>query len=509
MKKIMKIMGGILLTAAIATAPVLSIRAESADSLYQKGVQAEEKNDDSKALQYYVKAAIAGSVKGLCKADDFYRAGIGDQATYNELFDFVKKNSAAGDAYANYVLGLMYQYNALGAGLNNAKAIEAYNVAADKKYMPAFEQLMLIYIEQGQDAKLFETVKKGADLGDSECLKWTGLAYFKGYGVAEDVQKAIDYLSASADKGNTEAMLYLGDFCAYGKKVKQNPDLAISYFEKAVKAGDPEGYFRIGEYYESGDGIQKDEKKAYEYYVKAAENGHLESMHVVANKILNAGTDNELAVSLLEGNADRGYEPSMKQLALLYRDGKIVSQDNEKYIHYLTCLADAGNAWGLNELGVEYYLGDIIPQNGQKAFECASKAAASPDRTGKMVENLAACYQNGVGVQKNIATAKEYYQLAVDLGDKDANKYLQQCKDLLAKEAADRKAKEITADDVYNAVMNVSSAADKLSDLADKVSAGASFFGFDGLAEKADKVSNVAGKIAIPKKAKDFIESLE
>ncbi len=145
--KITRLAGILLLAVAFVLAPAVTLHAESADSLYQKGIQAEEKNDRSKALQYYVKAAIAGSIDGLCKASDYFDAEIGDQTTYNELFDFVKKNSAANDAYANYVLGLMYQYNAFGAGQNTSKAIEAYNIAADQKYIPAFDQLLTIYMD--------------------------------------------------------------------------------------------------------------------------------------------------------------------------------------------------------------------------------------------------------------------------------------------------------------------------------------------------------------------------
>ncbi len=509
MKKITGILVSVILTAIIISVPAVVVQAESADALYQKGVAAENKNDTDTALKYYIKAAIAGNLDGLNKADQYYQSDIGDVETYKELYDYLNKNVPAGDAYANYVRGLLYQYDGLGTGTNITEAIKSYKVAADKGYMPAFDQLTDIYCEQGLNTDAFETIKKAADLGDSKYLKWAGYAYYQGFGVTEDVQKAIDYLNASAKQGDTEAMLFLGDCCAYGKKVKKNQDLAISYYEKATKAGDPEGYYKIGEYYESGAGIPKDENKAYEYYLKGAENGHLESMHMVATMILKTGTDNDLAIRLLTDNADRGCESSMKQLAILYRDGKTVKQDNEKYIHYLTCLADSGNLWGLNELGVEYYMGGILRKDPQKAFDCFSKAAACPERTGNEVANLAACYENGVGVKKNLATAKEYYQLAVDLGDKEAVKRLNRCNDLLAKEAADKKAKEITVDDVYNAVMGISTLADAISDKSDAISDIAGFLGFEGISEKAGKVSEFTGKVAIPKKAKDLVDSFK
>ena len=69
--------------------------------------------------------------------------------------------------------------------------------------------------------------------------------YGQGYGVKQDLAKAIDLLRAAADKGNADAQFFLASAYAAGQGVPQNDLQAFMLYEKAAAQGHPGGNYMM------------------------------------------------------------------------------------------------------------------------------------------------------------------------------------------------------------------------------------------------------------------------
>ena len=79
---------------------------------------------------------------------------------------------------------------------------------------------------------------------------------------------------AGAVHGDITSMRNLGDLYVRGEGMEQ-PDFAKAreWYEKAVAKGDPDPMFRLGLLYENGQGVVQDNARAREWFEKAAAEG--------------------------------------------------------------------------------------------------------------------------------------------------------------------------------------------------------------------------------------------
>ena len=133
----------------------------------------------------------------------------------------------------------------------------------------------------------------------------------------------------------------------------------------------------VGTCYLNGNGIFKDENKSFEWYLKAAKNGH-------------------------------NY--SQTKVAEYYNDGKIVQKNEEKWIYWIRKAAINGNISAQYKLA-EYYLNNFTNENGKKAFKWYLKLSSGSNIFGKRTKayyQLAKCYKDGIGTDKNLDKAEKW-----------------------------------------------------------------------------------------------------
>src|SRR6185437_7681246 len=87
--------------------------------------------------------------------------------------------------------------------------------------------------------------------------------------------------------------------------------------------------------------------------------------------------------------------------------------------------AEQGHASAQYNLAVCYYNGTGVEKDEQKAVECYKKAAEQGVASAQY--NLAVCYENGTGVEKDKQKAVEWYQKAAEQGDAKAQYNLDVC----------------------------------------------------------------------------------
>src|ERR1700730_3723304 len=85
--------------------------------------------DFSEAMQWWIKAADAGSIGALSNIATAYYAGLGVRQSYPEAAKWFHLAAAKGDADAMNVLGLMYAQG-LGVTRNRPEAIKLFTQSA-------------------------------------------------------------------------------------------------------------------------------------------------------------------------------------------------------------------------------------------------------------------------------------------------------------------------------------------------------------------------------------------
>lgn len=324
-------------------------------------------------LLILVFVALFSACSDSQKASESNSVTVQKKLTPEEKFAKVLKDAEAGDAKAQFDLGLMYDPGNVGA----------------------FDDLIPTNNKFPKDAsKALEWYQKSAAQGHAEAQIYMGLAYLNGVGVSRDVAKAVAWFEKAAAQGNADAQYHLGllwydpghfselsnpfdrfyleDIAAIRDATK-----AFESFQKAATQGHTQAQIKLGLMYEQGEGAPKDAFKALEWYQKAAALGNIDAQ---------------------------------KHLGWIYSRGNGVPKDLTKAFEWYQKAAEQGDAGAQFNLGSMYDQGDGVPKDAAKAVEWFQKAAAQGDADAQY--NLGAMYANGEGVARNWVLAYAWCNLA-------------------------------------------------------------------------------------------------
>lgn len=219
------------------------------------------------------------------------------------------------------------------------------------------------------------------------CLQ--GDKYLFGYGVPKSYDQAFKCYQTAASSSSSkqqapEALNMLGCMFEHGLGQPVDIRLAIDHYKKAAQIGSADAWNNLGRINETApNGQPRDYQEAVNCYVKAAKLGHVDAMvnlgFLAENGLIN-NSGNQAMVDLVKAEewyraaAEKNYARAQNCLgALLYRQ----SQKDKEAFEYLKKAADQGNAHGMN--------------------------------------NLAICYEEGRGTDKNMEMAKKYYRQSMEL----------------------------------------------------------------------------------------------
>ncbi|NDH08416.1 MAG: sel1 repeat family protein, partial [Gammaproteobacteria bacterium] len=150
------------------------------------------------------------------------------------------RDNSPQDAFGQFYWGEMNLYG-YGIAKDNDKAIEFYQQAAEKGFLPA-QQIMARYallIQKNPEEALL-WFKKAADKQDVLAMMYCAGAYLYGYGVNRNDDMARKYYIAAAKLGNPLAQTTLAEHF-FDSKHGQNKQLAEIWLNKAVAQNDIAG----------------------------------------------------------------------------------------------------------------------------------------------------------------------------------------------------------------------------------------------------------------------------
>lgn len=280
-----------------------------------------------------------------------------------------------------------------------------------------------------------------ADSGNVSALYEVGYAYYRGYGVEENDEKAFKLFCKAAEASLPKAVDIVADCyrCGIGieedeKKATEWETKAFLLYLDAANNGDVEAQYEMARHYEYGCGCEKDQTKTFEWLRKAAENGHPEAMYDVSEcyrKGAGIGTDCEKALEWYVKSAVCGDDERL--LVILAQEyckgGKVqgveLEKDYNKAIKYAKLGIDRfDSARSFLCLGKCYYYGRGVEEDEGEAAKLFQKAAEKGEAEAQ--DLLGDCYKIGRGVDKDLSKAKEWYRKAAAQGNEDSKRSLEE-----------------------------------------------------------------------------------
>ncbi|MDB5440511.1 MAG: hypothetical protein JWM33_2938 [Caulobacteraceae bacterium] len=289
--------------------------------------------------------------------------------------------AAAGDAWAQYYLGLFYS--------------RGEGIAADQTIAAQWYQ-------------------KAADQGLAEAKTDLGLLYLQGHGVAIDRAKGVALLEASAEVTASQHNLC----AAYGLGLGGLPvDLskAANWCKRAATSGDALGKSLLGQLYGRGaGGLRKDLREQLRLVTEAA-NQNLDLAQAQLGYLYEQGQgvakNPVLALYWWRLAAAQGNATAEFDLGLAYRDGAGVKADPQRAISWFRLAATQGQAGAAANLAMDYQRGEGVAPDLEQALFWWRKAAAGG--VSQSQKQLGLAYAYGAGAERDELRALAWLDLAI------------------------------------------------------------------------------------------------
>lgn len=154
----------------------------------------------------------------------------------------MKRLAQAGDAHAQYLMGLLYRDG--GLVIPDTEKARDWMEEAATQNVPAAQYAL-------------------------------GKLLLSDDALVHDPDQGIRWLKAAAQNGNDYAAYALGKEYLSGRYVFKNTEKAADYLHQAAQEDNPWAQYLLGKLYLMGDGVERDEEAAYQWFQAAAEQGHI------------------------------------------------------------------------------------------------------------------------------------------------------------------------------------------------------------------------------------------
>jgi TIR domain/Sel1 repeat len=118
-----------------------------------------------------------------------------------------------------------------------------------------------------------ELYRRACDGGERKGCHDLGLMYYRGDGVAQDLNHAADFFKRACDAGGPAGCLDLGLMYLRGEGVPKDLNRAADLYRRACDAGAPPGCTDLGRMYRNGEGVVQDLNRAADFFKRACDAG--------------------------------------------------------------------------------------------------------------------------------------------------------------------------------------------------------------------------------------------
>jgi uncharacterized protein len=235
-------------------------------------------------------------------------------------------------------------------------------------------------------------------------------------------ESKVNLLNNLAENGSHEAHTILGRLYEQGNFVDKNKLLAAQYYIRATILDSPRSAFLLWQLIR--------EKDFYNILNNAVQLGDPTAQFVWYG-LQKLGYDNRLtekdAIELLQKAATQNHIPAIIELGFNYYTGKYVNIDKQKGLEYWKLAEKFGNP----EAELRLITSRIFDSNTNLTNEISGLEKFEINGSILAQFTLGYCYENGIGVKKDIPNAVKYYRNAAQRGNQYAYEQLQRLYDSL------------------------------------------------------------------------------
>ena len=378
----------------------------------------EQYGNKERGLEYLEQAIIEGSHRALSEKAYLILETEILPTNNEEAKDLLEKALDKGNEYAPYRLGLGYQNAEFCAESDYKKALEYFEIGAERNHLYSIELVGNYYrVGVGGDdeeaqKKAAEYLTRAVDMGSNYGRVELAFCYESGYGVEKDYQKSFDLFKDAASNNypyaNTKMAVYYED----GILGEPNLAEALVQYQIAAEAGMTEAIYHVGRYNKYGLSIPENPEEALRLFQQAAESNNASALVELglAYEQEYGGTEFDAAKAIvyMTKAAELDYTYAQYKLGTYYYYG-LGEVDYQKALEWFTKSYDNGYPWSALMLG-DYYL--YNPSGAELMYDKSFEFYKFAEEQNVVSEGLGLCYEYGIGVEENETEAFKYFTLA-------------------------------------------------------------------------------------------------
>lgn len=375
--------------------------------------------DITQSIEWFTKAAHGGEAKSWFALGRIYGVGNEIEQDVDKAFQCYK-NAADGGCEDAYIYAGMHYLYGIGTEADPRQAIKWMTLAVEAGYPRAAEYLYeYCYKEEHPDSSRYrkatiKLLRKAAENQHPESIFLLSICYDKGLGVRKSPQQYYELSKQAAELGHAVATNNLGVLYQRGVIVEQDYTKAAELYLRAAHAGDMIAQFNIACLYENGNGVPKDEQQAFYWFKQAADQGDAGACYETAVRYrdsLGTEANAKQAFHYMQAAADDDFTPAFCNLGGMYRIGFGTRKNYKKALYYLenSHMCEYAKA----QLGCMLLQGAGAPKDIARAVKYLQQAAKKNEP--HAIYHLGQCYELGLGVEKNSATAARLFKKAQKL----------------------------------------------------------------------------------------------
>lgn len=295
--------------------------------------------------------------------------------------------------------------------LNIEDSINTYiALANDSNSLSAIMELCLIYSKgRGcvkKDLALLQVwTSKLEKYSTVQTDKFLGEIYLTVFYGIDNIEDGISYLKKSVKKGNAEAQFQMGGCYISGLGVARDLYNASKHLEQAVQGNHVDAMYVLGNLL----AYQKSDEDSYiDLYIRAADLGSLDAMNALGEYYINKG-ECQIGVKYYKEASKRNSADASFNLGMYYQKSNN-EQEKDLVWENIGLSIEQGSAAAMVYAGETILKEDTSETSLKEAIIYFEKAAILEDINGILA--LARCYEQGVGVEKDINKSIYYTLMA-------------------------------------------------------------------------------------------------
>lgn len=276
--------------------------------------------------------------------------------------------------------------------------------------------------------------------------------YILDVGYVNDFSRHLEEIAenSTAELQNAIGKMY-GAYSSYKYIVKPNDSTAISWFRRAAAGGCLDAMDNMGICFANGEGVQQDDEQAVRWYRQAAEGGLAWGQHHYACRLISGKgirQDFEEGRKWMEKAAEQGVKKAKERLEVLDYEREALSDpvsalkagwllktlgEYQTAFKYFSIAGEKGLPEAKYAMGIcceDGYGIDEDPQKAVSLYKDATKGWFADSDSKIAYDNMYAaacfrlgqCYFKGVGVEKSVKTACDYFRRASRCAYSEASK---------------------------------------------------------------------------------------